>query len=288
VSTRPGDLLISFHAMVSPGYFATIGVPLKKGRDFTEFDRREAPVVIVSEKLAKLKWPGRDPVGQQVRIDPFLPGEPWRTVVGVVGDVRAEGPRRPAPAAIYVPEAYEARPGITVVMRSDLPPSALGREARRVIRSLDAELPVYMVRPLSEIFAQATWQFRFYTSLFTAFGVIAVLLATVGLSGIMAHIVIERTHEIGVRMALGATAHDVVRMIVSRAFLLAGGGALLGIVAALLATRALGTLLFEVRPGDPVTIVVVLVVLVLAAMAATWIPARRAARIDPAGALRWE
>jgi putative ABC transport system permease protein len=287
-STRPGDLLITYHTMVSPGYFAALGIPLKNGRDFTELDSTQNPVVIVSEKLASMKWPGRNPIGQQVRIDPFLKGEPWRTVVGVVGDIRAEGPRRPAPPAIYVPEAYEARPNVTVVMNSEIAPSFLAGEARHVVKSLDAELPVYSMRSVKDILSRVMWRSRLYTALFTAFGAIAVLLATVGLSGIMAHVVIERTHEIGVRMALGATARDVVRMIVSRAFVLAGVGALAGLVAALVATRSLGALLFEVRPGDPVTIMFVLAVLLLAAMAATWIPARRAARIDPAGALRWE
>jgi putative ABC transport system permease protein len=286
--TRPGDLPSLHHVMVSPGYFAAMAIPLKQGRDFTDADRPEVPVVIVNETFARKQWPDRDPIGQRVRIDPFLPQEPWRTIVGVVGDVRALGAREEAPPAIYVPEGYDARPTVSVAIRGDLPPAALVEPLRRVIRAVDTELPMFAARTAEALIAESTWQFRFFTFLLAVFAAVAVLLASVGLAGIMAHMVVERTHEIGVRMAIGASARDVVSMILSRAFLVVGVGAAAGVLSAMSITRALASQLFEVKPTDGVTFTAVLAVLLLAALIAAWLPARRAARVDPATALRFE
>jgi ABC-type antimicrobial peptide transport system permease subunit len=244
--------------------------------------------VIVSEGLARRQWPDRDAIGQRVRIDPFLPSEPWRTVVGIVGNVRTQGPRQEAPSAVYVPESFAPRPSVAVVLKTDLPPATQMQAARQVLRRLDPELPLYGARSIAAVLAEATWQFRFFTFLLSAFALVAVLLASVGLSGIMASMVIERSQEIGVRMALGATARDVVGLILSRAFALTGMGAAAGLLVALAVTRALAGQLFETKPHDGLTLTAVLVVLLCAAFAAAWLPARRAARVDPAYALRWE
>jgi putative ABC transport system permease protein len=265
-----------------------MGIPLKRGRDFRDADSKAAPVVIVSERLAHRQWPDRDPIGQRIRIDPFLPGEPWRTVVGVVGDVRAEGARKEPPPAIYVPESFDPRPVVAVVLNTDLPPATLMQAARQVMRRLDPELPLYGARPVAAVIAEAMWQFRFFTFLLSAFACVAVLLATIGLGGIVASMVVERTQEIGIRLAIGATARDIVRLVLSRAFVLAGTGAAIGIVVALVTTDALSGQLFEIKPHDGLTFIAVLLVLLCAALVAAWLPARRAARVDPACALRWE
>ena len=286
--TRPGELPLVYYTMTSPGYFRALGIPLKQGRDFSESDSPSAPVIIISEKLAKQYWPHGNAIGSRVRIDPFLPGASWRTIIGVAGDVLARGPREPAPAAAYVPEIDDARPVVSVVLRSQTPMLTQTQAARKVIRALDAELPLYAIGPAAHILSERTWQFRFYTFLFTVFGGIAILLVTVGLSGIMAHVVIERTHEIGLRIAIGATARDVVTMILSQSLLLAGVGAAAGLIGALVITRALTNQLFGVQPHDVTTIVSVLCALLAATLLAAWIPARRAANIDPACSLRSE
>lgn len=286
--TRPNELPLVFNTMVSPGYFQTLGIPLQKGRDFDRHDDAEHPAIIVSERLAKQLWPAGDAIGQQVRVDPFLPEEKWRTVVGVAGDVHLQGAREPAPPAIYVPEMEDTHLQIAVLVSSSLPPASLVSQVRAQIRALDAELPLFGVQPLNQVVSRASWSFQFYTILFSAFGAAAVILATVGLSGIMVQLVADRTHEIGVRMALGASRGDVVRMIVQRSTLLMAVGTALGAIASVATTRSLETLLFGVSPNDIATLAGVLAVIVMAALLATWSPANRASRIEPATALRQE
>ena len=281
-STQPGELPLVYHVVVSPGYFAAMGMRLENGRDFTDADGPEAPVVIISARVANQVWPGRDPVGKRLRIDPFLPEEGIRTVVGVVSDIRAQGPREQPSPALYVPEAYSPITNTVVVIRTDLPATALAQTARAVMRELDPELPIYAVRSIESAITQRAWPFRFSTYLLACFALIALLLAAVGLAGIMAQVVIERTHEIGVRMALGATAPGVVGMILAGGMAIVGAGAAIGLVVSLAATRLLASELFGVNAHDAPTMAIVVFVLA----AAAWIPARRAARVDPAVALR--
>lgn len=286
--TRPGDLPSVHHIIVSPEYFVSMGIPLKRGRAFTDADGKAAPVVVVSETLARQQWPGRNAVGQRIRIDPFLPGQPWRTVVGIVGDVRSEGARKDPAAAVYVPESFDAVSSVSAVLKTGLPPANLMQAARQAMHRLDPGLPLYGARPVLAVIAEATWQFRFFTFLLSAFAGVAVLLASVGLSGIMASMVVERTHEIGIRMAIGATANQAVRLMLSHALWIAGAGAAVGILAALAMTRALAGQLFEVGPYDGLTFGAVVLVLLCASFVAAWLPARRASQVDPACALRWE
>jgi putative ABC transport system permease protein len=286
--SRPADLPIVYHVVVSPDYFATMGIRLERGRGFTDADGKKAPVVIISRKVAEQVWRGRDPIGLQVRIDPFLAEEPVRTIVGIVGDVRAQGAREEISPAVYVPEAYSPILSVAVVIRANMAPQALAPAVRSAMRELDPELPVYAVRTVDAAVAERAWTFRFFTYLLASFAGVALLLAAVGLGGIMAHVVIERTHEIGVRMALGATARDVVGMVVTRGMALVAIGAAVGLAGALAATRLLASELFGVQPNDAGTIGLVVAVLAGAAFAATWLPARRAARVDPAVALRWD
>jgi putative ABC transport system permease protein len=286
--TRLAELPAALNVVVTPGYFATMGIPLDRGRDFSDADGTAAPVVIVNRALANRYWPGQDPLGRRVKIDSFLPDSPWRTVVGVAGDVRWTNPRDPAPMTVYVPHAFEPMRSMTMVVRSTAPVPALARDVRSVMRRLDPELPLAAVRPLSAVVSRAMWNFRLYTQMFALFAGIAIVLAAVGLGGIMTQMVIERTHEIGIRVAVGATPGDIVAMVVRRVSLLVLLGIGAGLAGALALARTLSTLLFGVTPEDVPTLALVLVLLGLVAFVAGLIPARQASRVSPLLALRAE
>jgi len=187
-----------------------------------------------------------------------------------------------------VPEAYSPISNTAVVIRTNSGRGPVFQQVRAVMHQLDPELPIYSVKTLDAVISERAWPFRFFTYLLAAFAMIALLLAAVGLSGIMAQVVIERRHEIGVRMALGATARNVVAMILSRGMALVTLGAGIGLSASILTARLLEAELFGVRPNDEKTILSVVVALAATALIATWLPARRAARVDPAIALRWD
>ena len=248
--TRLSELTSVRYVPVTPDYFRAMGIPVSSGRAFTDSDGLANPAIIVSDNVAAHFWPGQDALGRRVKIDSFQPGEEWRTVVGIVGDVRSSSPRDQPPLTVYVPHATEPMSAMTVVLRARAGMPPLIADARAVVRRLDPELPLAAVRPLKVVVARASWTFRLYTQLFVLFASIAILLAAVGLAGIMAHLVAERTREIGVRMALGAAPGDVLAMVLRSAATLAAGGIALGVVAALMLTRGLSSLLFGVTPAD--------------------------------------
>jgi len=286
--TRLSELTSVRYVPVTPDYFRAMGIPVSSGRAFTDSDGLANPAIIVSHNVAAHFWPGQDALGRRVKIDSFQPGEEWRTVVGVVGDVRSSSPRDQPPLTVYVPHATEPMSAMTVVLRAREGMQPLIADARAVVRRLDPELPLAAVRPLKVVVARASWTFRLYTQLFVLFASIAILLAAVGLAGIMAHLVAERTREIGVRMALGAAPGDVLAMVLRSAATLAAGGIALGVVAALMLTRGLSSLLFGVTPADATTLAWVLGLLAVVALVASWLPARTAARVSPINALRTE
>ncbi len=286
--TRLSELTSVRYVPVTPDYFRAMGIPVSSGRAFTDSDGLANPAIIVSDNVAAHFWPGQDALGRRVKIDSFQPGEEWRTVVGVVGDVRSSSPRDRPPLTVYVPHATEPMSVMTVVLRAREGMQPLIADARAVVRRLDPELPLAAVRPLKVVVARASWTFRLYTQLFVLFASIAILLAAVGLAGIMAHLVAERTREIGVRMALGAAPGDVLAMVLRSAATLAAGGIALGVVAALMLTRSLSSLLFGVTPADATTLAWVLGLLAVVALVASWLPARTAARVSPINALRTE
>jgi putative ABC transport system permease protein len=276
---------------VSPDYFRTLGQPLLAGRDFTSRDdTAAAPVIVVTRKFAEAMFPGRpftEAVGKHVfswrdeRIS--------REIVGVVGDVRYGGVRDTARPIVYVPVAQTPIADLIVIVRgSSGDAAALTALARRELAAIDPGVAMANVRTMEEVVAQSIAPHRFTALLLGGFAALAVLLAAVGLYGLLAYGVAQRSREIGVRMALGATAPGVVRLVLRGSMTLVGAGTLAGLAGALLLTRVLGSLLFEVRPTDPPALAAAAGVLVTVALLASYIPARRATRVDPMAALRAE
>jgi len=273
---------------VTPRYFHTMGIPLLAGRDFTEQDRGafwlgESPwTLIVNETFARRYWPNENPIGKRFRFG----GNVFGTVIGVVGNVRSLSLEREAQPAFYVSYGHFSMPALTLVVRASAPPEAMTAALRAQVYALDRDLPVYNIRPMEQIVSNAAGQPRFQTLLLGLFGAAALSLAAIGIYGVMAYTVTQRTHEIGVRMALGARTCDVLQHVLGQGMKLVLMGATLGLAGAFVAARALKSMLFGVSPADPLTFAAVTVFLALVAFAACWIPARRATKVDPLVALR--
>jgi putative ABC transport system permease protein len=276
--------------VASAGYFGAMGIPLIRGRLFDERDTREAPhVALISASLAQTRWPDEDPLGKIIQFG-NMDGDPRPfTVVGVVGDVQERGLGVPPRPTFYA--EYRQRPRTAwqfhIAMRGQIEPTTLTTSARRIARELDPEVPTRF-QTLEDVVSTSLADRRFVLMLVALFAVLAFALATMGLYSVIAYIGSRRTPEIGVRMALGARAADVVRLLVWQGAVLAGIGIGVGLVAALALTRFLSSLLYGIGTLDPVTFVVTSVTLLLTALAASWLPALRAARIDPMKALRQE
>jgi predicted permease len=281
--------------IITPGYFRTMRVPLRSGRAFTADDRRGAPrVMIVSETLARAAWPGEHPVGKRIACCEGAPDQPvWKTVVGVAADVRSRGPAAEPRPEFYLPmdqipeEAWAwIQRTMTLMVRAEgVSAATLTPALREAVREVDPTLPVYNVATMSERLRQSTAQARFNTLLLSTLGGVGLLLAAVGIYGVIAYFVAQRTREIGVRMALGATGGDVLGLVLRQGMTAVVAGVAVGIPAALLAGRALRTMLFGVGAGDPVTLAAVVAVLLMVALVASGVPARRAVRIQPTEAL---
>jgi predicted permease len=272
---------------VTPGYFPAIGLPLIKGRFLSQKDRGES-VAVISQSVARKLLGGRNPLGMHVYSGDFSSGtQKWCRVVGVVGDVRAKSDQAPL-LAVYFP--LWLFPGVpeTLVVRTKMNPTAAAGAIRQAIWSVDPDLAIPQEKTLNTILASAEAPRRYETSLVTLFALCAVLLAMLGLYTVISYSVSQRTHEIGVRMALGAQRGGVLRMVIREGALLAGVGTLCGIAGAFALTRFLQSLLFEIKATDPVTFIGVAIVLVSVALLACYIPARRATRVDPMVALRYE
>jgi putative ABC transport system permease protein len=276
------------HTVVTPGYFHTLGIPLLMGRDFTERDSKDAEkVTIVDERLAREYWPNENPIGKRVRFGPPEDNEPWHTVVGVVGAVRHARLDMEIRKSVYLPHLQIPVSGMSLVVQAKNPASLVGA-LRGQIREMDPDLPVVDLMMMEEVVSQSVWQNRLYAILFSAFAVIALLLAAVGIYGVMSYSVTQRTQEIGIRMALGAQLKDVLQLVVTGGLVLSLIGVAVGIAGALALTRLLRTLLFGVTPTDAVTFIAVSLVLLFVALLACYIPARRATKVDPLVALRYE
>ncbi len=281
---------------VTPDYFTALGVPLKAGRVFTAADQRDSlPVTIVNEGFARRYWPGQSAVGKRLKEGSATSAAPWRTVVGVVADIRHSGPAEDARPEVDLPYA-QLDPylmttwfrGAYFVVSGSLPASALAPVARAQVHAIDPGMPLNEVQAMTALAADAVAQPRFRTALLGAFAALALVLATVGVFGVLSYFVTQRTQEIGIRIALGAQPADVVRMVVARGVGLASAGIVIGLLAAIPLTRSMQTLLFEVQPTDVPTFATVGIVLTLVAAAASYLPARRATRVDPITALRME
>jgi len=276
--------------MVGPEFFKTFGVKLDRGRAFTDRDDAASPLVaIVSESVARKLWPGRDPIGQRVRVPGATPesivgGDGWRTVVGVAHDTHLRLLREVSPM-VFLPSVQGYWQG-SIAIRSTVPLHALLPALRVAGRETDPDLALWSPRTMDEILGEPLAQPRLGALLTSTFGLVALLLAAIGLFGVMASLVRERTREFGIRMALGASAGRVRMAVLRRAALVAGSGAVVGLVVALASSRLLTALLFGVSPTDPIALGAACLVLLVVAAAAAYLPARRATSIDPVQALR--
>lgn len=278
--------------LVGGDYFNAIGIPVRSGRPFAAHDSAGSPhVVIVSQSLARRFWPNQDPIGR--RIKPGFSNDSWCTVVGVVGDVRQFDLQDSSGLAIYLPYAQSPTTflmqslALVVRSRSD-DPSATVSAARRAIASVDPDLPLFDVASMDQLVHRSLSEPRFNTFLLGLFATLALLLAALGTYGVMSCVVTARTSEIGVRIALGASQRDVLRQILGRVLLLATSGLALGLLGTTMASRFLVSLLYNVRPTDIATYVVVAIMMMTASLFAGYFPARRAAKVDPIVALRYE
>ena len=273
---------------VMPGYFRTMHIPLRKGRDFTPHDDTEAPqVAIINETMANRFWPNQDPIGKHFSHEYQKPK--WITVVGVVGDVREYGldQDQAAPEA-YFPEFQGQYSDMLLVARTATPPLNQLSAVNAAVHELDSQLPVYDPRELAGVVFENSAQQRFVALLLGLFAGLALLLAAVGIYGVIAHSVAQRTHELGIRLALGAGSARVLKMVLGEGLRIAAGGVALGLAGAWGLSRFIAALLYGVKPTDPATFAAAPLVLILVALAACYIPAWRATKVDPMVALRYE
>jgi putative ABC transport system permease protein len=269
--------------VVTPSYFATLGVPLRAGRLFTDQDRPGATnVAIVSETMARRDWPNESPIGRRV-----LYRGAWRTVVGIVGDVRFRSLASDAEATVYAPYP-QVGPGLVFLVRTRGDAAAAGRVVRATLGSVNRSVPVTSMDAMSDLIARSFAEERYRTVLIAMFGVLAALLAAVGMYGVTSRAVSRRTREVGIRMALGASSGSVSGLIVSQTLAGVAVGMAVGIAASLVVTRLLAPFLFGVRPSDPATYVAILSFLAAVSVVASWIPARKAGSVAPAVVLRAE
>jgi putative ABC transport system permease protein len=276
--------------VVAGDFFRAAGIPIKRGRGFTDADRADSPpVIIVNEALARLLWPDRDPVG--TRISFVGASGPWLEIVGVVGDTRTNAADAAAGPAMYMPfsqKRWTWMTWMTLIVRMDGTGdlNALGASLRDAVWQLDAQLPIQRIATVRELYRESIARRRFATVLTGAFAAAALLLGMIGMYGVMSYGVVQRRREFGIRIALGAQASQVTRVVVRESLLLAVVAVAVGTAGAMAVTKLLADLLYEVSPTDPLTFVGVSLLVTVVAAAAAWIPARRATRIDPAITIR--
>jgi len=267
---------------VGPDYFTTMGIPLVSGREFNRADDEKAALVaVVNETMAAKYWRGRNPIGERVQVK----GR-WMQVVGVAKDSKYQSVRETPKPFFYVPRRQNFTVGAGLYIRTPLSPETMATTLAREVHALDPDLALYEVITLQEQVDRSTSPQLVAVTLVGVLAGLALLLAAIGLYGVMSYAVSQSTHELGLRMALGADASNLLRLVMSRGLTLTAGGVLLGAGAALASTRLLGNLLYKVSPRDPLAFGSALVVMTIVSLAACFLPARRAARTDPARALR--
>ncbi|MCA1602111.1 MAG: ABC transporter permease, partial [Acidobacteria bacterium] len=284
----PGQEFLGRYRTCTPDYFRTMGIPVLKGRGFTDQDKPGAlPVIIVNETMAQKYWPGADPLGKRVRFNAPLTEAPWMQVVGVVQDVKHEL-QAPVTADYYLPHAQDAWSSMVLVARTKVEPLSLAADMRQQVWSLDKDQPVFDVQTMEQVRSFSVSLHSFSAGSLGIFAGIALLLAAIGIYGVMSYAVVQRTQEIGIRMALGARAVDVLKLVVRNGMSLALIGVVAGLAGAFALTRLLQSLLFGVTPTDLLTFSIVTLGLLLVALLACVVPARRATKVDPLVALRYE
>ena len=271
-----------------PGYFETMGIPVLAGRSFTDQDgiNDGSRAVIVNETFARRSWPDQNPVGKRIRINHR--DAPWMTVIGVARDVKHYGLDQPVIPGVYLPFAQDSQAHMSLVVRSSVAPTSLVPSIQALVRERDPELPVSGVVTMEERLRQSMWARRLAASLFGIFSGVALLMAAGGIYGVFSYAVSRRTQEIGVRRALGAQGGEILWLVIRQGFVLSAAGIGIGLCGALLATPITRHLLYGVSPFEPFTIAAVTLGLSLVAVLACWVPARRAMKVDPVEALRWE
>jgi putative ABC transport system permease protein len=274
---------------VGAGYFDTLGMRIARGRVFDDRDAETAPlVVVINESLAKRVWPGEDPVGKRLRQGWSDTKSDWLEVVGVVGDVKFEGLTAETPMQVYLPLPQQPIRSVAILVRTAAPPGTITPALESIVASLDKNLPLYSVRTMDQVLESSVARQRMSMVVFSVFAVVALVLASIGLYGVVAHGVTERTHEIGVRMALGADRRHVIALVVRQGLSMALLGTAVGVAAALALSRTIQSLLFGVAPTDPTTFAAVIAMLLGVAAIACYVPAWRATHVDPTQALRTE
>jgi putative ABC transport system permease protein len=277
-----GDSLFAAYTIAGPEYFRTLGIPLRRGRHFTQQDREGAPpVLIINERMAQLHWPNEDPIGKRIR----LAGSQWSTIVGVASNAKQILVRPPSPE-MFVPHAQDPSPNMALAVRTTAQPMSLLAAVRGEIRALDLDLPVSYIQSMEDVIS-GYFPGAMVVGIACFCGA-ALFLAALGLYGVISHLVTQRTREIGIRRALGAQRSDVVKLVVRQGLRLAALGAVLGLAGGLALARVLARALFGVKTSDPMVFASVTLVLMAVALAASYIPARRATQVDPIVALHYE
>jgi predicted permease len=272
-----------------PEFFRLMGIPLRRGRTFSDAeDTNSTRVVVIDEALAARYWPSEDPIGKRIKFGPQQSRGPWMQIAGVVGNIKSDSLEAPSAPHIYTSSYQAPNYAMTVYLRTAMMPGALNDAIRREVQAIDPNVPIFGVRTMDEVMQRSLAQRRFALQTVGAFAVVALLLAAIGIYGVMAYSVSQRTHEIGIRMALGAQQRDILRMAVGEGMLLVAFGLVPGLIGALILTRFLRTLLFSVKPADPLTFAAISILLAGIALLACSIPARRATQVDPLVALRDE
>jgi putative ABC transport system permease protein len=283
------NLPIAQVGVVSPDYFQTIETPLKRGRFFTDAEDRQAPrVVIIDEALVARYCNNRDPLGLRIKRGGPQSEQPWMTIVGIVGNVKSDGFDQPDQPHLYLPLFQNPSYPLAIYLRTDVAPLTMAQAVREQVRAVDRDLPVFGERAMTQVAAESVSRHKFTMQLVGLFGLLALLLAGVGIYGVIAYSVTQRTREIGIRVALGASRSAILRWVLKQGMILTIAGVVVGLLGALLLTRVLRSLLFGIAPTDIVTYGALALLLTVVALIACYVPARRATKVDPLIALRYE
>jgi predicted permease len=287
--SRPEDGASGSYRLTCAGFFAVMGIPVIEGRDFDERDRTRGPqVAIINRAMAQHYWPTESPLGKRFKIGAVANTNPWLTVVGVAQNTRHFGLDSEVRREFFRPYSQAAWPVMTIVAKTVGEPMTWQSSLREVVKRVDPHLPVAQVRAMDTVIASSVDWREAPLRLLSGFALLALLLASVGVYGVLAYYVSQRTKEIGVRVALGATRRQLTGLVIRQSLVPMGAGVVLGVAGSIASGRLLQQLLYQVQPGDPQVIATIVMLLMIVGLLASWLPARRAASIDPVVALRDE